>query len=183
MRRLHKDVRFFDILDDKQNCAANFTYLYARVSARRPMDECRVGCVTATVLQSPVAYLTCNFSPAGDKPALFTHDKLSLCFTNSAMVCTTCHQSRCRRRVRIRGVAWDVVELPSQFLENCWEEEALSLFQAILKPESITWRVAKLLKAKNFQSAMQMVRQLESRFLILACMKNSKRTHRSELAR
>lgn len=166
----HKDVRFFDILDDKGELRGQFYLdLYARAKKRGGawMDECRVRRVTADgALQSPVAYLTCNFSgPVGDKPALFTHDEVVTLFHEFGH---GLHHMLTKVDVAgvsgIRGVAWDAVELPSQFLENwCWEEEALSFISGHFETgEALPGELLqKLLKAKNFQSAMQMVRQLE----------------------
>jgi oligopeptidase A len=163
-------VRFFDILDDKGELRGQFYLdLYARAKKRGGawMDECRVRRVTADgALQSPVAYLTCNFSgPVGDKPALFTHDEVVTLFHEFGH---GLHHMLTKVDVAgvsgIRGVAWDAVELPSQFLENwCWEEEALSFISGHFETgEALPGELLqKLLKAKNFQSAMQMVRQLE----------------------
>jgi len=116
--------------------------------------------------QIPVAYLTCNFSPpVGTKPALFTHDEVETLFHEFGH---GLHHLLTRVDypgvAGINGVAWDAVELPSQFMENwCWEREALNLISGHYEsgepiPEAL---YRKMKAAKNFQSGMQMVRQLE----------------------
>lgn len=166
----HKDVRFFEIQDDSGTVRGKFYLdLYARAKKRGGawMDECRVRRVRAdNSLQTPVAYLVCNFSgPVGDKPALFTHDEVITLFHEFGH---GLHHMMTKVDVAgvsgIRGVAWDAVELPSQFLENwCWEEEALAFISGHYETGESLPKVLldKLLKAKNYGSAMQMVRQLE----------------------
>jgi oligopeptidase A len=113
-----------------------------------------------------VAYLVCNFTPpVGDAPALLTHAELTTLFHEFGH---GLHHMLTRQTVAsvsgINGVAWDAVELPSQFLENwCWEREALALISGHHETgESLpTALLDKLLAARNFQSAMQMARQLE----------------------
>eukprot|EP00487_Bulimina_marginata_P012315 TRINITY_DN8510_c0_g1_i2.p1 TRINITY_DN8510_c0_g1~~TRINITY_DN8510_c0_g1_i2.p1 ORF type:complete len:184 (-),score=26.38 TRINITY_DN8510_c0_g1_i2:3-554(-) len=116
-------------------------------------------------IQYPVAYLTCNFNgPVGNQPALFTHDEVVTLFHEFGHgIHHMLSQINASSVAGINGVPWDAVELPSQFLENwCWQPEALAFIPAILK-----WRatssgiVNKMLAAKNFQSAMQMLRQTE----------------------
>ena len=117
-------------------------------------------------LQLPLAYLTCNFNkPIGDKPALFTHDEVITLFHEFGH---GLHHMLTKIDVAgvsgINGVAWDAVELPSQFLENwCWEPEALAFISGHYEtgeplPQDL---LDKMLAARNFQAAMQMVRQLE----------------------
>lgn len=166
----HKDVKYFDITDKDGNYRGSFFLdLYAREKKRGGawMDDCR-GRVkwSESDLQTPVAYLTCNFNqPIGDKPALFTHDEVVTLFHEFGHgihhMLTQVDEAAVSG---INGVAWDAVELPSQFLENwCWEEEALSFISGHYEtgeplPKDL---LDKMLAAKNFQSAMQMVRQLE----------------------
>ena len=117
-------------------------------------------------LQIPVAYLTCNFSPPiGDRPALFTHDEVITLFHEFGHgLHHMLTQIDYAGVSGISGVAWDAVELPSQFMENwCWEREALDLFSGHFEsgekiPEALYQRMQ---QARNFQSAMQMIRQLE----------------------
>ncbi len=165
----HKDVKFYQIYDSEQQLRGSFYLdLYARQGKRGGawMDECRVRRETQDGIQSPVAYLTCNFNaPVGDKPALFTHDEVVTLFHEFGH---GIHHMLTKIKVAgvsgINGVAWDAVELPSQFLENwCWQPEALALISGHYEtgetlPQDL---LDKMLAARNFQSAMQMVRQLE----------------------
>jgi oligopeptidase A len=116
--------------------------------------------------QIPVAYLVCNFTPpVGDTPSLLTHNEVETLFHEFGH---GLHHMLTRvdypAVAGINGVAWDAVELPSQFMENwCWERESLDLFAAHWQtgapiPDDLYQR---MIAAKNFQSAMQMVRQLE----------------------
>ena len=130
------------------------------------MDECISRRRSVSDLQIPVAYLTCNFSPPiGDTPALFTHDEVITLFHEFGHgLHHMLTQIDYAGVSGISGVAWDAVELPSQFMENwCWEREALDLFSGHFEsgekiPETLYQRMQ---QAKNFQSAMQMMRQLE----------------------
>ena len=142
--------------------------LYAREGKRGGawMDECRVRRLEQGELQLPVAYLTCNFTrPVGDQPALLTHDEVTTLFHEFGH---GLHHMLTRQTVAdvsgINGVAWDAVELPSQFMENyCWEREGLDLIAGHVESgEGLPAELLeKLQAAKNFQSAMGMVRQLE----------------------
>lgn len=166
----HPDVRFFDIRDEHGELRGSFYLdLYARERKRGGawMDECQVRRVKSDgSLQLPVAYLTCNFNaPVGDTPALFTHDEVVTLFHEFGHGIHHMLTKVAAAGVSgINGVAWDAVELPSQFLENwCWQEEALAFISghyqtAQALPKSL---LDKMLAARNFQSAMQMLRQLE----------------------
>jgi oligopeptidase A len=165
----HKDVRFFEIVAEDGNVRAQFYLdLYARQHKRGGawMDECKARRRTAEGIEIPVAFLTCNFSePVGDKPALFTHDEVTTLFHEFGH---GLHHMLTKIEYAgvsgINGVAWDAVELPSQFMENwCWEREALDLISAHYQtgeklPDDL---FDKMLAARNFQSAMMMLRQLE----------------------
>ena len=130
------------------------------------MDECLVRRQTDQGIQTPVAFLTCNFSePVGDKPALLTHDELTTLFHEFGHglhhMLTKIHHAGVSG---INGVAWDAVELPSQFMENwCWEREALDLISGHYETGEVLPKdlFDKMIAARNFQSAMTMVRQLE----------------------
>lgn len=166
----HDDVRFFAIYDGNNTLRGRFYLdLYAREHKRGGawMDDCmgrkvRLG----GQLQTPVAYLVCNFNrPIGDKPALFTHDEVVTLFHEFGHgLHHMLTQVDAAAVAGINGVAWDAVELPSQFLENwCYEKEALAFISGHYEsgeplPQEL---LSKLLAAKNYQSAMQMVRQLE----------------------
>ncbi len=165
----HPDVRFFEIRDaDGEERGQFYLDLYARPHKRGGawMDECVTRFFSDTVDQLPVAYLTCNFSPpVGDKPALFTHDEVETLFHEFGH---GLHHLLTRidypAVAGINGVAWDAVELPSQFMENfCWEKAALDLISGHYEsgesiPEVLFERMT---GARNFQSAMTMMRQLE----------------------
>ncbi|HLA75722.1 MAG TPA: oligopeptidase A [Gammaproteobacteria bacterium] len=166
----HPDVHFYEIRDAGSNELRGQFYLdlYARPHKRGGawMAECITRKRTACGIQTPVAYLNCNFTaPIGNDPALFTHDEVLTLFHEFGH---GLHHMLTRVDyvgvAGINGVAWDAVELPSQFMENwCWEREALDLIAGHYQtgeplPEPL---FNKMHAAKNFQSAMQMVRQLE----------------------
>ncbi|MDD2767145.1 MAG: oligopeptidase A [Methylococcus sp.] len=165
----HPDVRYYEILDRTGELRGGFYLdLYARPSKRGGawMDECVSRRRVGGSIQSPAAYLTCNFiPPAGDEPALLRHDDVVTLFHEFGH---GLHHLLTRVEYLgvsgIRGVEWDAVELPSQFMENfCWEREALGLISGHYRtgeslPDAL---LAKMLAAKNFQAGMQTVRQLE----------------------
>jgi oligopeptidase A len=165
----HPDVRFFEIRDRDHSLRGSFYLdLYARPNKQGGawMDECVNRKQRHDVTQDPVAYLTCNFTPpVGDDPALLTHDEVITLFHEFGH---GLHHMLTRVRELgvsgIRGVEWDAVELPSQFMENwCWEREALNLVSGHYQsneqlPDEL---FEKMLTARNFQSGMVMVRQLE----------------------
>ncbi|WP_166378408.1 oligopeptidase A [Pseudoalteromonas sp. Z9A4] len=166
----HKDVRFFEIVDSSNTLRGRFYLdLYARDHKRGGawMDDCMGRKVRANgELQTPVAYLVCNFNKAvGDKPALFTHDEVTTLFHEFGHgIHHMLTQVDAAPVAGINGVAWDAVELPSQFLENwCYEEEALSFISGHYEtgeplPKEL---LDKLLAAKNYNSGVQMLRQIE----------------------
>jgi oligopeptidase A len=166
----HKDVKFFDVFDSKQQRRGSFYLdLYARSKKRGGawMDDC-VGRreLANGDIQYPVAYLTCNFNgPVGDKPALFTHDEVVTLFHEFGHgIHHMLTQINAAGVSGIDGVPWDAVELPSQFLENwCWQPEALAFISGHYQTDEALPQnmLDKMLAAKNFQSAMQMIRQLE----------------------
>ncbi|MBY0419963.1 MAG: oligopeptidase A [Pararheinheimera sp.] len=166
----HPDVSFYDIFDAKGELRGSFYLdLYARAKKRGGawMDDCQGRRWKADgSLQHPVAYLTCNFNkPVGGKPALFTHDEVVTLFHEFGHgLHHMLTQVDASAVAGISGVAWDAVELPSQFLENwCWQPEALALISGHYQtgealPQDM---LDKMLAAKNFQSALFLVRQLE----------------------
>ncbi|KRW57078.1 oligopeptidase A [Aeromonas allosaccharophila] len=166
----HPDVRFYDIFDADDELRGSFYLdLYAREHKQGGawMDVCLGRRYRQDgSLQKPVAYLTCNFNgPVDGKPALFTHNEVVTLFHEFGH---GIHHMLTRIDVAgvagINGVAWDAVELPSQFLENwCWESEALAFISGHFEtgeplPADL---LEKMLTARNFQAAMQMLRQLE----------------------
>ncbi|WCN07581.1 oligopeptidase A [Marinomonas mediterranea] len=165
----HKDVQMFTIAKNGQDVARFYLDPFAREGKRGGawMDECRVRRrLSDNQLQLPVAYLVCNFTPPiGDKPALLTHNEVTTLFHEFGHgIHHMLTQVEVPSVSGINGVAWDAVELPSQFMENwCWEPEALAYIASHHEsgeplPKDL---LDKMLAAKNFQSAMQMVRQLE----------------------
>lgn len=164
----HSDVRFFRITEQGNPIAGFYLDLYAREGKRGGawMADCRVRRQTDNGLQLPVAFLTCNFTaPVGGKPALLTHDEVTTLFHEFGH---GLHHMLTKQKIAdvsgINGVAWDAVELPSQFMENyCWEREGLDLLaKHVESNEPLPSELLERLQAaKNFQSAMGMVRQIE----------------------
>jgi oligopeptidase A len=165
----HPDVRFFDIEDESGDLRGSFYLdLYARQHKRGGawMDDCVVRRRTGAGIQLPVAYLVCNFTPPlGGANSLLTHDEVMTLFHEFGhglhhMLTLVDHSPVSG----INGVPWDAVELPSQFMENwCWNRETLDL---IARHHADKARLPddlfhKLVRARNFQSGLQMVRQLE----------------------
>ncbi|GLP95401.1 oligopeptidase A [Paraferrimonas sedimenticola] len=165
----HQDVTFYDIFDASGELKGSFYLdLYARQNKRGGawMDVCRERLRSENGLQKPVAYLTCNFNgPVDGKPALFTHDEVTTLFHEFGHgIHHMLSEIDTSGVSGINGVAWDAVELPSQFLENwCFEEEALAFISGHYETgESLPKAMLdKMLAAKNFQSGMMMLRQLE----------------------
>ena len=164
----HPDLQLFALSRDGEVFAQFYLDMYARPHKRGGawMDDCRQRRYSKGKLQIPVAYLVCNFTPpVGDSPALLTDQELLTLFHEFGH---GLHHMLTTQSVAavsgINGVAWDAVELPSQFMENwCWEKEALAFISGHFEtgeplPEKL---LEKMLAAKNFQSAMQMMRQLE----------------------
>jgi oligopeptidase A len=165
----HPDVRFHAIRDRSGNTVGSFyTDLYARPSKRGGawMDDAITRRLKNGRVQAPVAYLNCNFSaPVGGKPALFTHEEVSTLFHEFGH---GLHHLLTRVDYLgvsgINGVEWDAVELPSQFMENfCWEFAVLEPMTGHADSGQPLPRALfdKMLAAKNFQSGMQTLRQLE----------------------
>ena len=164
----HDDARYFELRRAGEKIAACYIDLYAR-SAKRGgawMAQCRDRRKIESGVQLPVAFLVCNFNPPSeDKPALLTHNDVTTLFHEFGH---GLHHMLTQIDVAavsgISGVAWDAVELPSQFMENfCWEPEVLSFLSKHYEtgeplPNDL---LNNMLAAKNFQSAMQMVRQIE----------------------
>ena len=170
----HEDVRFFRIDHADGSLLGQFYLdLYARETKRGGawMDDAITRRHTVAGIQTPVAYLNCNFSrPIGEKdgekrPALFTHDEVITLFHETGH---GLHHLLTRVDELgvsgINGVEWDAVELPSQFMENfCWEWEVLThMTSHVDSGESLPRALFdKMVAAKNFQSGMQTVRQIE----------------------
>ncbi len=169
MSRWHEQVQAFDVCRDGALVARFFFDVFTRAGKRSGawMAECRSRrLLGADEIQTPVAYLVCNFSKGSkDAPALLSHNEVTTLFHEFGHglhhMLTSEIDLRCSG---INGVAWDAVELPSQLMENwCWDKEAISLISGHYTtgaplPEAM---LEKLLLAKNFQSGMKTVRQLE----------------------
>lgn len=162
-------VHFYQITDSTGLVRGQFYVdLYVRPHKRSGawMDEFVSRKCDQTGVQIPVAYLTCNFSiPLADKPALLTHEEVITLFHEFGHGLH--HMLTMVDYVGvsgINGVAWDAVELPSQFMENwCWQSEALNLIGGHYQtganlPDSL---LEKMKRAKNFQSGLQLLRQVE----------------------
>jgi oligopeptidase A len=165
----HEDVRFFDLRDAQGDLLGQFYLdLYARDTKRGGawMDDARARRRCGASIQTPVATLNCNFSrPVGGKPARFTHDDVITLFHEFGH---GLHHLLTRGEdlgvSGISGVEWDAVELPSQFMENfCWEWDVLRhMTRHVDTGESLPRALCdKMLAAKNFQSGMAMLRQIE----------------------
>ena len=169
----HPDVRVFDVFEGGSGSGRAligqfYVDLFARASKRGGawMDDAITRKRTRAGIQTPVAYLNCNFSPpAGDRPALLTHSEVITLFHEFGH---GLHHLLTRVEQRgvsgINGVEWDAVELPSQFMENfCWEWDVVRAMSAHADTGKALPRPLfdKMLAAKNFQSGLQFVRQLE----------------------
>ena len=165
----HKDVEFYEIFDNKNNTIGHFYLdLYARKNKRGGawMDDARARFKFDDRKSTPIAFLTCNFSgPSKSQPAFFTHDEIVTLFHEFGHglhhLLTEIDQYSASG---IKNVEWDAVELPSQFMENfCWEWSVVrDMTEHIetkkLMPKSL---FNKMIAAKNFQSGMQTLRQVE----------------------
>ena len=165
----HEDVKLFTVSKAGVDVARFYLDPFAREGKRGGawMDDCRCRYrLEDGRLQLPVAYLVCNFTaPIDGKPSLLTHNELTTLFHEFGH---GLHHMLTQVEVLdvsgISGVAWDAVELPSQFMENwCWQEEALAFIACHHETgETLPAELLeKMLAAKNFHAAMQMVRQLE----------------------
>ena len=164
----HPAVRFFRIERDGKLIGQFYLDLYARETKRGGawMDEAITRRRIDSGVQTPVAYLNCNFpAPVGDKSATFSHDDVITLFHESGH---GLHHLLTRVEELpvsgIHGVEWDAVELPSQFMENfCWEWDVLSGMTAHAETGAPLPRALydKMIAAKNFQSGLQTLRQVE----------------------
>ncbi|HOB47030.1 MAG TPA: M3 family metallopeptidase, partial [Zoogloea sp.] len=164
----HPDVRFFRIERDGQLIGQFYLDLYARDTKKGGawMDSAITRRRIPSGIETPVAYLVCNFSgPVGGKPATFSHDDVITLFHETGH---GLHHLLTRvddlAVSGIHGVEWDAVELPSQFMENfCWEWDVVREMTAHADTGAPLPKALfdKMLAAKNFQSGMGTVRQLE----------------------
>ena len=164
----HPAVRFFRIERDGKMIGQFYLDLYARETKRGGawMDEAITRRRISGGVQTPVAYLNCNFpAPVGDKPATFSHDDVITLFHECGHglhhLLTQVEELPVSG---IHGVEWDAVELPSQFMENfCWEWDVLSGMTGHAETGAPLPRALydKMIAAKNFQSGLQILRQIE----------------------
>ncbi len=165
----HADVRGVRV-ESADGRTLGFLYLdlYARAGKQSGawVDSERNRRLIAGQIQTPVVYLTCNFSrPSGDKPALLTHDDVITLFheTGHALHALLSEVDEPGASA-FASVEWDAIELPSQFMENfCWEWEVVQKLSAHVDSGEALPRALfdRLLAARNYQSGMQTVRQLE----------------------
>lgn len=166
----HPDVRFFEIYDTNHQLRGQF-YLdaYARENKRGGawMDDCRIRRrLPDGSLQTSVAFLTCNATrPVGDKPALFTHEEVQTLFHEFGHgLHQMLSQIDYAEASGINNFPWDVVEFPSQLMENwCWQKAALDLMAKHYQtsepfPDEL---FKKLHTIKTFFAGMRSLRQLE----------------------
>lgn len=166
----HKDVQCYGVIDEHNQVRGYvYTDLFARpnkhsgawmdsLQSRRKLEDGAV--------QLPIATLTCNFAkPSGNRPAVLSHDEVVTLFHEFGhCLHHLLTQVDYLSASGINGVEWDAVELPSQFFENwCWEQSALALMTAHVDTgEPLPAQLyERLITAKNFQSAMAMLRQIE----------------------
>lgn len=165
----HKDVSFYSIKNEDDELIGQFYFdLYARNHKRGGawMDEAISRYKNSLESSHPVAFLTCNFSsPSENKPALFSHDDVITLFHEFGHglhhMLTTVNDYSISG---IKGVEWDAVELPSQFMENfCWEWEVVKhMTEHVDNKDPLPKTLFdKMIEAKNFQSGMQTLRQIE----------------------
>ncbi len=164
----HPDVGFYRIERDGRLIGQFFLDTYARAS-KRPgawMDDARGRRRRATGVQTPVAYLTCNFQPpVGDRPAVLSHDDVITLFHEFGHgLHHMLTQVEEYGVAGISGVEWDAVELPSQFMENfCWEWDIVRSMTAHVQTGQPLPRdlFDRMVAAKNFQSGLGTLRQIE----------------------
>jgi len=169
----HPDVRFYRIEREGQLIGQFYLDVYARPGKGQGawMDDARGRrLTTGGIVQTPIAYLTCNFTPPAEQdgklqPSLFTHDEVTTLFHEFGHGLHHMLTEVDELSVSgISGVEWDAVELPSQFMENfCWEWDVLQGMTSHVKTGEPLPRALyeKMLAAKNFQSGMQTLRQVE----------------------
>ncbi len=165
----HPEVAFYDIVGADGEARGHFWLdLYTRKGKRGGawMGDCRSRRRRGNAVETPVAWLVCNFSPpAGGRPSLLSHDEVTTLFHEFGH---GLHHLLTRVELPavggINGVEWDAVELPSQFMENwCWERDALALISGHHEtgeplPDEL---FDKLTASRHYLAAMDMLRQLE----------------------
>ena len=186
----HPSVRFYDVDDRAGRTIAGF-YLdpYARAEKRSGawMDECVIAKSLPTGSALPIAQLVCNFSaPIGAAPSLLTHDEVTTLFHEFGhglhhMLTRVAYPSV----AGINGVAWDAVELPSQFMENyVWRPEVLPLISAHVESGEVlpADKLEQLLGTRTFNAALDTLRQVELATLDLELHANYDPAHGAAIA-
>ena len=164
----HEDVKFFEIFDKQKGLVGKFYLdLYARKGKRGGawMDEAISKYKFMHEEESPVAYLTCNFTPPSNGKAYLTHDEVITLFHEFGHGLHHLLTEVTEYSISgIKGVEWDAVELPSQFMENyCWEWSVIRDMSYNKKTNAYMPKKLfnNLLESKNFQSGLQTLRQVE----------------------
>lgn len=165
----HEDVSYYHIYRDGEIVASFYFDLFARDGKRGGAwmaDGRSRRAMQSGELQIPLAFLVCNFTPPGERtPSLLTHNEVTTLFHEFGHgLHHMLTAIDCAGVSGINGVPWDAVELPSQFMENwCWQPEALALIAAHYQTDEPlpAAMLEKMQAARNFHSALQMVRQLE----------------------
>ena len=164
----HTDARYFELEDQGQVLGGFYFDLYARSGKRGGawMSGFRSRMQTQQGLQKPICYMVCNFTPpVGEQPALLTHDEVITLFHEFGHGLH--HMLTEVDNISVagtHGVAWDAVELPSQFMEFwAWDQESLSLLSEHIetKQHLPSDLLKALIDARFFQSGMQTLRQIE----------------------
>ncbi len=168
VKTYHADVIYYELFDKQEKIAGFYLDVFSRNNKRGGawMDECKVRRQSHQGIQLPVAYIVANFTPAlNNEPALLTHNEVTTLFHEFGHGLQHMLTKMDIAAISgINGIPWDAVELPSQFFENwCYEPEALALISEHYEDKSPLPNalLEKLISSKNFQSAMQMLRQLE----------------------
>ena len=164
----HEDVKFFEIFNKEKQLVGKFYLdLYARKDKRGGawMDEAISKYKFMNEEESPVAYLTCNFTPPLNGKAYLTHDEVITLFHEFGHGLHHLLTEVTEYSISgIKGVEWDAVELPSQFMENyCWEWSVIRDMSYNKKTNAYMPKKLfnNLLESKNFQSGLQTLRQVE----------------------
>ena len=164
----HPDAHYFELEDQGEVIGGFYFDLYARQGKRGGawMSGFRSRMRTHDGVQKPICYMVGNFTPpVGDKPALLSHDEVITLFHEFGHGLH--HMLTEVDNISVagtHGVAWDAVELPSQFMEFwAWDQDSLNLLSEHIETKEVlpTDLLKALLDARFFQSGMQTLRQLE----------------------
>ncbi|ATO19535.1 oligopeptidase A [Acinetobacter sp. LoGeW2-3] len=164
----HPDAHYFELEDQGEVVGGFYFDLYARQGKRGGawMSGFRSRMRTHDGVQKPICYMVGNFTPpVGDKPALLSHDEVTTLFHEFGHGLH--HMLTEVDNISVagtHGVAWDAVELPSQFMEFwAWDQDSLNLLSEHIETKEVLPAdlLKALLDARFFQSGMQTLRQLE----------------------